>query len=92
VGAAILLCVIGCGSFLLGELYHISPAWLSLSWNSIGLFMILLPKEKECSELCILKVAAEALPYYWVPLMGLELFIGFLAANLLFGIVPHRRQ
>ena len=108
VGAAILVCVIGGASFLAGEIYHINAAWLFLFWNSIGLFMILGKsfrgqfKNVQFTAFFLLWMAAHGTAVvllmrcvrmtYWVPLMGLELFIGFLAANLLFGIVPHLRQ
>ena len=107
VGAAILVCAIGCGSFLLGELYHISPVWLFLSWNSIGLFMILGKgfcghfKNARFTAFFLLWMAVHGTVVvmlmrwvrmlYWVPLMGLELFVGFLSADLLFGIRPDRK-
>jgi len=108
VGAAILVCVIGGGSFLLGEIYHLNPVWFFLLWNSIGLFLILRKafrghfKNAQFTAFFLLWMAAHGTVVvllmrwvrmiYWVPLMGLELFIGFLAANLLFGIVPQRKQ
>jgi len=107
VGAAILVCAIGCGSFLLGELYHISPVRLFLSWNSIGLLMILGKgfrghfKNARFTAFFLLWMAVHGTVVvmlmrwvrmlYWVPLMGLELFVGFLSADLLFGIRPDRK-
>jgi len=90
-------------SFLLGEIYHLNPVWFFLLWNSIGLFLILRkafrghfkklssPHSFSCGWLptgLLLCFHAWVRMIYWVPLMGLELFIGFLAANLLFGIRP----
>src|SRR5947208_11043608 len=40
-GAALLVCVVGGGAFLLGEIYHINPAWLFFAWNSILLIPII---------------------------------------------------
>jgi hypothetical protein len=100
--------VIGCGSFLLGELYHISPDWLFLSWNSIGMSLILWKgfrrhfKNASFTAFFLLWMAVHGTVVvllmrwvrmlYWIPLMALELFVGFLAASLLFGIVPDRKK
>lgn len=108
VGTAMLVCVIGVAAFVAGEIYHISPVWLFLSWNSIGLLLILGKgfrdhfKKAQFTAFFLLWMAAHGTVVvllmrwvrmiYWVPLMGIELFVGFLAANLLFGIQPDRKQ
>jgi hypothetical protein len=102
-----LVCVIGGASFLAGEIYHINPAWLFFLWNSIGLFLILGKafrrhfKNAQFTAFFLLWMAAHGTVVvllmrrvrmiYWIPLMGLELFLGFLAASLLFGIQPERK-
>ncbi len=102
-----LVCVIGGSSFLLGEIYHINPAWLFLSWNSIWLLVSVGKrfrihfKKPEFAAFFLLWMAVHGTVVvmlmrwvhmlYWVPLMGLELFVGFLSADLLFGIRPDRK-
>ncbi len=104
---AMLVCVIGGSSFLLGEIYHINPAWLFLSWNSIWLLVSVGKrfrihfKKPEFAAFFLLWMAVHGTVVvmlmrwvhmlYWVPLMGLELFVGFLSADLLFGIRPDRK-
>jgi hypothetical protein len=99
--------VIGCGSFLLGEIYHINPAWLFFSWNSIWLLVSVGKrfrnhfKKPEFTAFFLIWTAVHGTVVvllmrwvrmlYWIPLMGIELFVGFLSANLLFGIVPDRK-
>jgi hypothetical protein len=107
IGTAILVCVIGVGAFIAGEIYHVNPVWLFLSWNSIWLFLILGKsfrghfRNPQFTAFFLMWMAVHGTVVvllmrwvrmlYWVPLIGLELFVGFLAANLLFGIVPDRK-
>ena len=38
VGAAVLLCVLGAGAFIVADIYHVNPLWVILSFISIGFF------------------------------------------------------
>jgi hypothetical protein len=38
VGAAILLCVLGAGAFIVADVYHVSPLWVIVSLISVGFF------------------------------------------------------
>jgi len=107
VGTAVLVCLILGTSFLVADTYHISVAWVFLSWNSIWLFLILRKgfrghfKNAWFTAFFLLWMAVHGTVVvmlmrwvrmlYWVPLMGLELFVGFLSADLLFGIRPDRK-
>jgi hypothetical protein len=38
IGAALLLCVLGVGAFLVADIYHINPAWVFFGLISVGFF------------------------------------------------------
>jgi hypothetical protein len=38
IGAALLVCVLGVGAFLLADIYHISPLWVFFGLISVGFF------------------------------------------------------
>jgi hypothetical protein len=38
VGAAVLLCVLGAGAFIVADIYHVNPLWVIVSFISVGFF------------------------------------------------------
>lgn len=38
VGAAILLCVLSAGAFIVADVYHVNPLWVVVSFISVGFF------------------------------------------------------
>jgi uncharacterized membrane protein SirB2 len=38
VGAAVLLCVLGAGAFIVADIYHVNPIWVMVSFISAGFF------------------------------------------------------
>jgi hypothetical protein len=38
VGAAVLLCLLGVGAFIVADIYHVNPLWIIVSGISIGFF------------------------------------------------------
>jgi hypothetical protein len=105
---AILVCLTLGASFLAADTYNISPGWVFFSWNSIWLFLILWKgfrrhfKNAQFTAFFLMWTSVHGTVVvllmrwvrmlYWIPLIALELFVGFLAANLLFGIVPDRKK
>ena len=105
---AVLVILISGAAFLAADTYHINVVWVILSWNSIWLFLILRKgfhrhfKNAQFTAFFLMWMAVHGTVVvllmrwvrmlYWIPLIALELFVGFLAANLLFGIVPDRKK
>jgi len=102
VGAALLVCLTTGGSFFLGEVYHLNPAWLFFAWNSILLIPILGRRFRSQFKrpsfiffffawMCVHGAVIVGL-LRWVPLgvwplaVLAEFAAGFIAAHLLFGI------
>jgi hypothetical protein len=100
IGAALLLCVTTGVSFLLGEIYHLNPAWLFFAWNSIFLLPILWKKFRGyfgrrgfvvffITWMCFHGATVIAM-MIWVPIelwlfvLVSELAAGFLVAHWLF--------
>ena len=108
VGTAVLVILIGGAAFLAADTYHINVAWVFLSWNSIWFFVALrkgfrrhFRNAKFTAFLLLWMVIHGTVVVllmrwvrlqYWTPLMALELLVGFLAADLLFGIRPDLKK
>jgi hypothetical protein len=101
VGTAFLVCLTTGASFLLGEIYHVNPAWLFFAWNSILLLPILWKELRvyfgrpafiifSIGWMCAHGATVLGL-MLWVPvilwplILLLELAAGFIAAHWLFG-------
>ena len=107
-GSALLVCVTTGASFLLGDIYHINPAWLFLAWNSILLllsvgrgfrgsfknpyFIVFFVAWMSVHGAVVVSLMRWVRMLYWIPLMAAELFIGYVIANWLFGILPDIRK
>ena len=88
------------GSFLLGELYHLNPAWLFFAWNSIlllpmfwkefrtlfgrPLFVIFFIVWMCAHGATIVALARWSPVFLWPLFILIELAVGFIAAHWLF--------
>jgi hypothetical protein len=104
VGAALLVCVIGVGAFMLADEYHVNPAWVFLAINSIFMAFLLVKDFRKNARkrpfiLYLLAWAAAhgivmiCLMRYaplgvWPLVIVAEGTVGILLANYLFGILP----
>jgi hypothetical protein len=103
-GAALAVCVGGVASFLFAEHYRVNPAWVFFAWNSIFLvplvwddfrsllkkpsFLIFLFGWMVLHGLTIVGLMRWVDAVYWIPILGVELFIGYFAAYSLFDVPP----
>jgi hypothetical protein len=103
-GASLAVCVGGVGSFWLAEDYHVNPAWVFFAWNSIFLiplvwgdfrsllkkpyFIVFLIGWMVLHGLTIVGLMRWVSALYWIPILGVELFIGYFAAYSLFDVPP----
>jgi hypothetical protein len=102
--AAFVLCVVGVGAFWLADRYRLNAIWVFVCWNSIILMPMFFKKFrghlKRPSFIVFLLVWAvfhgfivvglmRWLPFvYCVPVILIELTLGFLVADWLFGVLP----
>lgn len=107
VSSAILVCVIGVGAFWIADDYHANKLWVFFGLNAIGFIVVVgrkFPNHWQTPSFILFFMAwlvvhgivavtlAASLPIlYWLPIFGVELFIGFFAAYLLFGVPLDRR-
>ena len=107
-GAALLVVIAGCGSFLIADIYHVRPVWVFLGWNSIALipaagrqyrghfrkpsFVAFFVLWMVIHGAVVVSLMRWVHVIYWIPLIGLELFLGFLTVDLLFGIKPRPKN
>jgi hypothetical protein len=108
VGTALLLCLTGCGSFALGEIYHVNPAWLFFAWNSIFLipirwktfrdyfrnpkFVLFFTVWMLVHGATVVGMMAWLPAVCWPLVVLLELGTGFAAAHWLFGFPLHQHS
>jgi len=102
--AASLLCIGGVGAFWLADRYKLNPIWIFVGWNSIVLIPMFFKKFrghlKRPSFIVFLVVWTVFHGFvvvglmrwlsfvYWVPGILIELTLGFLVADWLFGVLP----
>lgn len=100
--SAILVCVIGVGAFWVATDYQADTRWIFFGLNGIGFVAVVARKfpnqGKDPSFILFFMVwliahgiiattLAASLPIlYWVPIFGVELFVGFLVADMMFGL------
>jgi len=101
-GAALIIVVISVGSFILADIFHVNPGWVFLAGNSIAMiplfarnfrgqlkrasFLAFLAGWAVVHGLLVLALMLWAPLLYWIPALGLEMFAGYIAARLLFGV------
>jgi hypothetical protein len=102
VGAALVVCVVGGATFWLAEDYHVNPAWVFFAGNSILLvplvggefrsqlkrpfFIMFFIAWMVMHGLTVLGLMRWVDVLYWIPLLAVELFIGYFAAYCLFDV------
>jgi hypothetical protein len=95
------VCLFGVGAFWIGDIYHISPAWVFFAWNSIfAIPMLWKPFRPYFRKplfllfflvwICIHGATVVGMIYWlpaglWPPIMLVEIAAGFLVAKLFFG-------
>jgi hypothetical protein len=101
VASAIIVCVIGVGAFWIAGDSGTGPLWVFFGLNAIGFIVVVGRKFRKHWNTpsfilfflawlllhgIVATMLAASLPIlYWLPIFGVELFVGFLAAYLLFG-------
>jgi hypothetical protein len=107
VGSALLLAVLGIGTFALGDKYRVSPVWIMGLWLGI-LFVAAIGRHFRAKfrrplfmvffiawfsmHLLIMLLAMSFLVFpLWIPLIFLELWIGYALAFRLFGLPPDKK-
>jgi hypothetical protein len=104
VAAAFAVCIGGGAAFWFAEDYHVNPAWVFFAWNSMLLvplvwgdfrsllkrpsFFIFLFGWMVLHGLTIVGLMRWVDAVYWIPILGVELFIGYFAAYSLFDVPP----
>ena len=107
VASAMLVCVIGVGAFWIATDYQADTRWVFFGLNSIGFVAIVgrkFPNHWKTPSFILffmgwlvihgivaITLAASLPVLYWLPIFGVELFVGFLTAYLLFGVPIDRR-
>ena len=104
VGTALLVVATAVASFVLGELYHLNVAWLFFAWNSIlmiplfirnfrghlrrlpsVLFLTVWGLIHGMIVVCLMRWVPVP---YWIPVLGVELFLGYAVAHWGFELEP----
>ena len=104
IGTALLVCIIGTGSFLLAIIYHVNPLWVFAAGNAI----LMVPLFIRDFRSHLRKPSFVAFLFAWalihgllvatlmrwmsiaamLPLLAIELTAGVAAADFIFGIRP----
>lgn len=100
VGTATAMCVFGVSAFLLADSYRLSPVWVFFGLNSVGFVAVVWRSFRSYSKtlpfICFLaawlmihSAIMVALTAWfsilvWLPVILLELFVGYLIAHQLF--------
>ena len=108
VGSALLLCLVGIGTFVFTEIHHFSPVWVFLSLISIGFFAFAFEEYRKefrsprfvafvCGWLfvnCVVVVTILG-SFGWLYLilaLLLEQFLFYMTAYWIFGLEPPSRS
>lgn len=100
VGAALLVCVVGVGMFLVASFYRIDTKWVVIALNSVGFIAIVWNRFKSFSltpsvglffmiwlvmhGFFAFYLSSRISILYWVPIYVLEYAVGFKIADALF--------
>jgi hypothetical protein len=104
VASALIVCILGVGAFWIAGDSHTGPIWVFFGLNAIGFTVVVgrkFPNRWTTPSFVVFflvwlllhgivatMLAASVPIIYWLPIFGVELFVGFLAAYLLFGVLP----
>lgn len=107
IGSALLITVVGVGSFLLADAYHVRLAWVMSFWFCFAFIAVLgwnvrdqFRSRSFIAFFCLWTVIHVVLMLalwkfvnliYWFPLIFVELVVGFMLANRFFGVSFRRR-
>jgi hypothetical protein len=102
--SAALICVFGVGSFLLADDYHVDSIWVFFAWSSILMvplfirdfrdhlsrtsfvvFLVMWTLLHGITVICLMRWVPLL---YWLPLLLLELVIGYSVSYWVFGVQP----
>jgi|SRR5690349_8825758 hypothetical protein len=102
VASAIVVCIIGLSAFWVAGDSHASPLWVFFGLNAVGFVIVVgrkFPDRWKTPSFILFfltwlflhgivaTMLAASVPFlYWLPIFAVELFVGFLAAYLLFGL------
>ena len=102
-GAALLVCVVEGAAFWYADVYKVNPAWVFFGLNSAAMIPLFARNFREqlkrasflsflagwaiAHGLLVLALMLWVPLLYWIPVLGLEMFAGYIAARLLFGVV-----
>jgi len=108
IGVALLATFLLVGAFVAADDYHINPAWVFFTWNSVFLIPIVGRKFKSHWDkpsfiaffgvwmvlhgAVMVFLTGRITIIYWAPFIALELFVGYFFAFWLFGPPPGRRD
>jgi hypothetical protein len=107
IGAALLVCAIVTGSFLLAIIFHVSSAWVFVAWNSIAVvptfirdfrthlrkpsFLAFLFAWALVHGLLVVTLMRWMSILAMLPILTVELTVGFVLAEYLFDIRPEQK-
>ena len=107
VASALLVCVVGVGAFWIATDYHVDSRGVFFVLNAVGFIVVVgrkFPDHWKAPSfvlffiawlvfhgLIAIQLAASVPILYWLPIFGVELFIGFLVAYMIFGVPANRR-
>lgn len=108
IGAALLVCAIVTGSFLLAIIFHVNSAWVFVAWNSIVLvpifirdfrthlrrpsFLAFLFAWALIHGLLVVALMRWMSIFAMLPILAVELTVGFVLADYLFGVRPEEKD
>jgi hypothetical protein len=107
-GAAVLLCVLGAGAFIVADIYHVNPLWVIVTFISIGFFAGAredyrkeFRSQRFVAFLCgwvvinvIVFIALLSLfgSLWLIPALLLEQFLFYMTAYWFFGVPPPSKR
>jgi len=104
VGAALLVCLLGCGAFLLADIYHVNPFWVLFGLASVGLLVGAREDYREqfrsprfvafvCAwaviNIGVIILCVSLFGWLWlIPALLLEQFLFYMSVYWFFGVNP----
>ena len=108
IGLALLVCIVLVSMLWLADEHHVNTVWVLLAWNSIGLVAVVgwgfrrhWRRPAFIAFFLVWLVVHAAVVtalmgwvpmLYWLPIIGVEFFIGYTAAYVLFGLPPDQQR
>jgi hypothetical protein len=108
IGVALLLCVVGVGAFWAADAYHVNPMWVFFLWNSVFMVPIFMKDFRNHLKrptfvafliiwgvihgLVVVMLMRRTPVVVWLLAISVELFLGYLLADRIFGIRRATRE